>query len=61
MHCMFCSSCSGRTVGVNSIVAPKGGRYHRKVNHLPYVTMFLEDREAYLDLVVRWASEPSSA
>jgi hypothetical protein len=46
-----------RTVGVDYIVAPDGGRYLLEVNHVPNVTLFPEVREAYLDLVVRWAGE----
>jgi hypothetical protein len=43
------------TVGVDYIVAPDGSRYLLEVNHVPNVTVFPEVREAYLDLVVRWA------
>lgn len=50
-----------RTVGVDYMVAPDGGRYLLEVNHVPNVTVFPEVREAYLDLVVRWAEEPTSA
>jgi hypothetical protein len=32
-------------------------RYLLEVNHVPNVTVFPEVREAYLDLVVRWAGE----
>lgn len=49
-----------RTVGVDYIVALDGGRYLLEVNHVPNVTVFPEVREAYLDLVVEWASEPES-
>jgi hypothetical protein len=45
------------TVGVDYIVAPGGGRYLLEVNHVPNVTVFPEVREAYLDLVARWAGE----
>src|SRR5579883_1134371 len=48
-------------VGVDYMVAPDGGRYLLEVNHVPNVTVFPEVREAYLDLVVRWASEPTSS
>jgi hypothetical protein len=48
------------TVGVDYIVAPDGGRYLLEVNHVPNVTVFPEVRETYLDLVVRWAGEPTS-
>jgi hypothetical protein len=41
--------------GVDYIVAPDGSRYLLEVNHVPNVTVFPEVREAYLDLVVRWA------
>ena len=44
-----------RTVGVDYIVAPDGGRYLLEVNHVPNVTVFPEVREAYLGLVARWA------
>ncbi len=47
-----------RTSGVDYIVAPDGGRHLLEVNHVPNVTAFPEVREAYLDLVVRWADEP---
>jgi hypothetical protein len=50
-----------RTVGVDDMVTPEGGRYLLEVNHVPNVTVFPEVREAYLDLVVRWAGEPKSA
>ena len=43
-------------VGVDYIVAPDGSRHLLEVNHVPNVTVFPEVREAYLDLVVEWAS-----
>jgi glutathione synthase/RimK-type ligase-like ATP-grasp enzyme len=45
------------TVGVDYIVAPDGGRYLLEVNHVPNVTAFPEVREAYLELVARWADK----
>ena len=50
-----------RTVGVDYMVTSDGGRHLLEVNHVPNVTVFPEVREAYLDLVVRWAGEPTSA
>jgi hypothetical protein len=50
-----------RTVGVDYMVAPDGSRYLLEVKHVPNVTVFPEVREAYLDLVVRWASEVLSS
>lgn len=50
-----------RTVGVDYMVTQDGGRYLLEVNHVPNVTVFPEVREAYLDLVVRWANGPTSA
>ncbi|WP_422928390.1 hypothetical protein [Singulisphaera sp. PoT] len=47
------------TIGVDYIAAPGGSRYLLEVNHVPNVTVFPEFREAYLDLVVGWAAEPS--
>ena len=41
--------------GVDYIVAPDGTRHLLEVNHVPNVTAFPEVREAYLELVVRWA------
>ncbi|MFO0950591.1 MAG: hypothetical protein U0835_05455 [Isosphaeraceae bacterium] len=49
-----------QTVGVDYIVAPDGGRYLLEVNHVPNVTVFPEVREAYLGLVARWGSRPTS-
>ncbi len=49
-----------RTVGVDYMVTPDDGRYLLEVNHVPNVTVFPEVREAYIDLVVRWADEPAS-
>jgi hypothetical protein len=49
-----------RTAGMDYIATPDGGRYLLEVNHVPNMTVFPEVREAYLDLVVRWASEPAS-
>src|SRR5262249_25613147 len=49
-----------RMVRVDYIVAPDGTRHLLEVNHVPNVTVFPEVREAYLDLVVRWAGEPAS-
>lgn len=46
------------TVGVDYMVAPDGSRHLLEVNHVPNVTVFSEVREAYLDLVVEWASRP---
>lgn len=43
-------------VGVDYIVAPDGSRHLLEVNHVPNVTVFPDVREAYLDLVVEWAS-----
>ena len=49
-----------RTVGVDYVVDPDGGRYLLEVNHVPNVTVFPKVREAYLDLVVEWAGESRS-
>jgi hypothetical protein len=43
--------------GVDYIIAPDGTRHLLEVNHVPNVTVFPEVREAYLDLVVRWATQ----
>jgi glutathione synthase/RimK-type ligase-like ATP-grasp enzyme len=44
-----------RSVGVDYMVSPDGGRYLLEVNHVPKRDrVFPEVREAYLDLVVRW-------
>ena len=44
------------TVGVDYMVAHQDGQRHLlEVNHVPNVTVFPEVKEAYLDLVVRWA------
>jgi hypothetical protein len=49
-----------RTVGVDYRVVPDAARYLLEVDHVPNVTVFAELREAYLDLVVRWAGEATS-
>lgn len=44
------------TAGVDYMVADDGTRHLLEVNHVPNVTVFPEVREAYLDMVVQWAS-----
>jgi hypothetical protein len=44
-------------MAVDYIVGTDGSRYLLEVNHIPNVTVFAELREAYLDHVVRWATE----
>jgi hypothetical protein len=39
------------------MVSSDDGWHLLEVNHVPNVTVFPEVREAYLDLVVRWAGE----